>query len=104
MFVLHYKLNLEIAVGKGYKKVLVETDSLLAIKEIEKGYSSLCEWGNIVCDICLSLAQCDEGLVGHVKREANSLAHNLAKMVVSEDHDMFRWRELLPSYCNSVST
>ena len=71
--------GLEIALDKGYKNILLETNSLIAVNEIEKGFLSLCERGNIVFDICFYIAQCDRCKVGHVKREANRLAHNLAK-------------------------
>ena len=40
----------EIALDKGYKNILLETDSLIAVNEIEKGFLSLCERGNIVFD------------------------------------------------------
>ena len=79
---LAIRFGLEIALGKGYTKIIIETDSLLAVKEIEKGYASLCEWGNIVCDISFYLAQCESGRVCHVYRKANSLAHHLAQMSV----------------------
>ena len=39
--------GLETALEKGYKKILMETDSLLTVNEIEKGYLSYCEWGTL---------------------------------------------------------
>lgn len=57
--------------------------------------------GNIVFDICFYIAQCDRCKVGHVKRKANSLAHNLVKVSGFDDFDMF-WRWELPSFvCNT---
>ena len=92
--------GLEIAIDKGYKNILLETDSLIAVTEIEKGFLSLCEWGNIIFDICYFIEKCDRCRVGHVKREANSLAHNLAKISGFADYDMiWRW-ELPSSVCN----
>ena len=35
--------GLEIALDKGYKNILLETDSLIVVNEIEKGFLSLCE-------------------------------------------------------------
>ena len=95
--------GLETAIGQGYKKVIIETDFLLVVNEIERGGYSLCEWGNIVCNICFYLEQCEEGVVGHVKREANSLAHNLTKMSIPEDYDKFSWKEIPSSCCNTVA-
>ena len=66
--------GLEIARNKGYKTLQIETNSLLAFREIEKGFLPSCEWGNIVWDICNFVDLCDICSVGHVKREANSFA------------------------------
>ena len=73
--------GLEIALANGFKAIQVETDSLLAIQEIEKGENSSCEWGCIVMDICSSIHSCEVGLINHVKRDdVNYCTHNLTKL------------------------
>ena len=36
--------GLEIAIDKGYKKILLERKTLIVVNEIKKGYLSFCEW------------------------------------------------------------
>ncbi|XWS63095.1 hypothetical protein CRYUN_Cryun06bG0067100 [Craigia yunnanensis] len=92
--------GLEKATENGYKNVQVESDSLLVVKEIEKGSNSSCEWGCIVNDICNYVGLCDLGYVCFVRREANFFAHNLAKQFIDAADDVLWWWETPSNICN----
>ena len=81
----------KITIVNRYKVVQVETNSLLVIKEIEKGPRPLCKWGCIITDICNYIALCDLGFISFVRREANYFAHNLAKQFRNADDDALWW-------------
>ena len=92
--------GLDTARDNGLLVIQVEPDSLLAVQESEKGFSSSCEWGSIVCDICLSLKSCVLGSVCYVRREANYFALNLANLNVEGANDVLWWEALPLSFCN----
>ncbi|XWS29495.1 hypothetical protein CRYUN_Cryun24cG0033700 [Craigia yunnanensis] len=77
----------KIARDHGLVPIHIETDSLLAVREIEKGHASSCDWGSIVCDICNSLKVGGLGSVCYVRKEAN-YAHNMAKLTVEGADDV----------------
>ena len=58
---------------------MLETDSRIALSFIDKRDSVMWSEGSLVFDIVDLAAACDECKFQHVKREANSLAHNVAK-------------------------
>ena len=57
----------------------MESDSLVAIKEILKRNDSFNEWGGILHDILKLSLEFDSCFFNHVNRLTNVLAHNIAK-------------------------
>lgn len=60
---LAIKFGLKLALNHRYTKILLESDSLMAIKDLEKGFISFYEWGVLVMTllalmISFSLVQC----------------------------------------------
>ena len=92
--------GLQLAMDKGFRVVEVETDSLMAVKEISKNSSSFCIWGSIISDIYNLLAVGDSSYIRHVRRGCNYFAHNLAKMSNVVDDCSVWWRELPHDFCN----
>ena len=100
---LAIRLGMEVALDNGFKAIHVETDSLLAVQEIDKGKNSSCEWGCVVVDICAAIHSCEVGVVSHVRRAFNSCAHNLAKLSGVNDIEGIWWGTFPPNFCNPDS-
>ena len=62
-----------------FLSVLLESDSLIAIKEIKKQIS-FCEWEGIISDVIDMSSKFQSCSFYHVRRVANICAHNLAKL------------------------
>ena len=60
--------------------LFVEFDSLLAIREINKGYATLCGMGSTIDNILLMAADFLECRFVHAPRQQNSLADALTKI------------------------
>ncbi|XVF04115.1 hypothetical protein REPUB_Repub05bG0054000 [Reevesia pubescens] len=75
--ILAIKWGLELAVGHNFNEVLIETDSLLALNEINKGDESLWDKGGLLLNIAnLVQIKFPSLFVCCYKRAANSLADN----------------------------
>lgn len=57
---------------------IMETDSLLAVREIKNGKSSNSEWLNLILSILVFKNSCGFEVFSFVKCNANELAHRLA--------------------------
>ena len=92
--------GLQLAKEHSFTSIIVESDSLLAIHEIEKHHNSFCLWESIISDIVdnsVSFGQC---CFKHIRRSANKCAHNVAKLQC-ELNNSFVWRNSIPpSLCN----
>ena len=82
------------------KSLIIESDSLLAIKEVSKKIESFCSWSSIILDITeisLGYGSCN---FNFVRRDANHLAHNVAKLNCDRRAEMI-WKDSFPSnICN----
>ncbi|XVF89440.1 hypothetical protein PTKIN_Ptkin19aG0130400 [Pterospermum kingtungense] len=83
--VLHGKLlasrfGCELVLFKDLSCVLLESDSLLAVKEVHNVGDSLCQWGGLVIDVATLARLLSITNIVHVNLEANSCVHELAKM------------------------
>ena len=78
----------------------METDSMIAVKEIKKRSSSFCTWGSIITDICNLWEEFEEVSINHISRRYNCLAHNLAQFEDVTGESMLWWRELPNGFCN----
>ena len=92
--------GLQVARELNYTDIQIESDCLVAVKEINKKESSSSEWGSIIMDIVDYFSEFDYCGICHVTRKANILAHNLAKYHCDlGDHRL--WRDALPPFmCN----
>ncbi|XVF30871.1 hypothetical protein REPUB_Repub16aG0095000 [Reevesia pubescens] len=83
--VLHAEIKvilwgLKEAAQHGFAPLIVESDSSLAVKEIQKGDASFWEGSALILEILKWANLCTSCVFQHVKRPANSLAHNLSKL------------------------
>lgn len=69
-------LGLKLVTKRVLKVDIEESDSLLAVREINKVHGSFSEWFGIIKDILYYANVCI--LFQHVNREVNSLAHRVA--------------------------
>ena len=92
--------GLQVARELNYTNIQIESDCLVAVKEINKKEPSSSEWGSIIMDIMDYFSEFDYCGICHVTRKANILAHNLAKYHCDlGDHRL--WRDALPPFmCN----
>ncbi|XVF59117.1 hypothetical protein PTKIN_Ptkin07bG0249400 [Pterospermum kingtungense] len=90
---LAIRFGVELFLFQDLSSVIIETDSLLAVKEINKGASTLSEWGGLVMDI-LSLTS----VLGVSIEQANGCAHNLTKFSF-ERIDYSFWAGKLSHHC-----
>ena len=82
------------------KEVLIESHCAIAVSEIAKGKESFYIQDSIFADILDMLPYFESCSVSHISRNANVLAHNLAK-VHREVGDHRLWRNSLPPFlCN----
>ncbi|XVF80384.1 hypothetical protein PTKIN_Ptkin15bG0065700 [Pterospermum kingtungense] len=101
--VLHSELEAinvgpELALFNNLKNVEVESDSLMAIQEVTKSYSTFCEFGSLIYDTC-SLSEMLGGVhFMHISRKFNGFAHNLAQYTRRYE-DYSSWSYSLPSLC-----
>ena len=91
---------LQLAKIYDFKKVELETDSMVAVNEISKRSSSFCTWGSIISDICNLQEEFEKTCIHHIRRQCNCLAHNLAKLKVATGESKLWWRELPNGLCN----
>ena len=66
----------------GTHDILLEGDSLLAVKAVSEFRLSWVRYGQIIDDIKLVLGLLRKWSIKHVKREANLAAHSLAKCAI----------------------
>ncbi|XVF19448.1 hypothetical protein REPUB_Repub11eG0112000 [Reevesia pubescens] len=92
---------LEIAREQHFNRIVVESDCLLAVNEINnKGRRTLWEGGNVIyniVDLALEFSICT---FSHTRRNSNKLAHVLAKCATQVDCVNFFWRSLPSNICN----
>lgn len=87
---------LVLALETGFDRIILEGDSLiLLINALQNNSHSLSHFGHIVKDVQY-LASCfSEIHYSHVCRQCNTIAHSLARRVISISHDQI-WMEDVP--------
>ena len=75
--------------------LLIESDSLLAIREIERGQKSFSEWKGIISDIIRYSQLHVISRFSHIRRTSNGFAHNMAK-IPTRIGDYKAWRRFAP--------
>ena len=102
---LHAKLTailfrIKEAVSIKHPYLIVESDSLVVVREIEKQRESFCEWGSIILDIFEISREFWSCKFSHTRRSTNSCAHNMAKLGIVLG-DFYVWRNSWPPFfCN----
>ena len=89
------QIGLEINGDNFTGAIIVESDSLLAINEILKQQDILCELGSLISDIIDLSMNYGTCIFTHIRRSANVLAHNIAKLPC-EDERSFDLEEYIP--------
>jgi hypothetical protein len=92
--VLWHGVNLCIELG--YQQVIFEVDSLRVVQALPQASPCLSPFGHLLDDIRTRLSGLHFGEVHHIYREANLVAHNLAKLAISSSMDHV-WLEDYPS-------
>ena len=83
------------AVSIKHPYLIVESDSLMAVREIEKQRESFCEWESIILDILEISREFWSCKFSHTRRSANSFAHNMARLGTVLG-DFYVWRNSWP--------
>lgn len=78
-------MGAELAHRKGYNRVILETDSLIAVRLINEGCSVLHPVFDLVGDIQEALRRVGETVVVHTLREDNQVADSSAKFGMTLD-------------------
>ncbi|KAK3193886.1 hypothetical protein Dsin_025196 [Dipteronia sinensis] len=87
--------GLNFAIDLGVRPIVIESDALAAVKLIDSGAYSSADIGVIIGEILTKLEGIDGGSVQFVSREANYVAHTLARMGLSISDDVV-WLEDYP--------
>ncbi|OMO83944.1 hypothetical protein COLO4_22308 [Corchorus olitorius] len=93
-------LGLGEAREAGYGRIVLESDSSLAVNEVNKPSDSLHEWRVVVVDIQFIISEFMSSYVVPIRRMPNFFSHELAKIdcIVGEKKV---WKQSLPlGYCN----
>lgn len=79
------RLGVSEALKKGYKKIILEGDSL-QVRNAIKGFPRRMDWNihNIISDTDGKLQQLDEWKVGHIRSGVNNVVHCPAHWALSE--------------------
>ena len=73
---------MKLASDLGFQNAILEGDSLGLIKALEAEDHNLSQWGLLVEDVKLVANSFVSLSYSHIKRNGNSLAHNLAKHAI----------------------
>ena len=77
------------------ESLIIENDSLMAIREIEIGQESMSEWRGYILDIISVAKENNCCRFCHIRRTANGCAHNMAKLS-NELREYKVWRNMPP--------
>ncbi|KAL2934062.1 Acrosin-binding protein [Bienertia sinuspersici] len=88
--------EVRVAVEARLRNLIIESDCLKVIQAVKQKKKESTAFGSIICDILHLVKSCSFVEFCHVKREANQVAHNLARVSSSYD-EMYVWMEEAPS-------
>ncbi|KAL2940164.1 hypothetical protein RDABS01_001546 [Bienertia sinuspersici] len=87
----------------GYRRIMAENDCLSLISKLKKGAKLNSAVGLIVSDILSLASYFDFCSFSYVRREGNSLAHNVAKRSVNLSHEVV-WLENFPDFATHLAS
>ena len=85
----------------GFQNVILEGDALHLIQASKSQEQNLCPLGLLVEDVKIYSNHFQRVLYSHIKRNGNSVAHNLARYAISIP-DFQVWMKDVPSHIVSV--
>ena len=92
--------GLEVCKNNDFISLHSESDSLLAIREIEAGLGSFNEWRGIISDALSFTMHYNFSSFCHISRTRNECVHNLTKISCNL-REYKVWQNSLPlSFCN----
>ncbi|XWS11866.1 hypothetical protein CRYUN_Cryun37aG0037900 [Craigia yunnanensis] len=102
---LHAKLKaiafgMEITKENSFSSILIESDSLLVIKEIMKNKESFYQWECIISDIHEMSLEFRHYSFSHIRRTGNVCAHNVAKLPCVLGNHIVRRNSIPHNLCN----
>ncbi|XP_004305156.1 PREDICTED: putative ribonuclease H protein At1g65750-like [Fragaria vesca subsp. vesca] len=97
------RLACQVALQLQFSPVVFESDCLKVVKDAQSGVSDLSGYGTLIADIQSLLISCPGSRFVHVYREANVLAHKLAKKALCSSLDV-RWYGSLPAIISNFVT
>ncbi|KAG6620210.1 hypothetical protein I3842_Q075500 [Carya illinoinensis] len=86
--------GLQLCVSLGIIALKVEYDSLLAVQELEKEGNSTTLWGGLIKEIMTMLQRYPNWSIHHKGREANGVAHALARFAWTLDDICIWWNSI----------
>ena len=92
---------IRFAIETSFNCVIIESDSLLVVKSIQDTAESTCHIGNIIEDVKLLSKTMKSCEFHHTKREANQVAHTLARNAIKVDSELV-WIEEIPQCVSDV--
>lgn len=95
---LTIRLSYELVICQNFQQVYIESDSLIAICEINKTNKSLRQWVELVLDIFSLAKMLHISSISYVKRETNLCSHELPKMVKQNEVSIVGF-EVFPGFC-----
>jgi hypothetical protein len=95
------RLAVSLGCELGFTDVILEGDSLVVIGALKKHDVCLSSYGHLIDDAKQGLLRMQPFLINHVRREANWVAHCLAKLAISQLLDAM-WVAECPSIIHHV--
>lgn len=87
---LALRMDLELVVERGLNKMDIENDALQIISAVLESSVNRSPMGPIIEDVKFLLTLIAEASVAHIRRQANSVAHQLARYALHTGGD-FTW-------------
>ncbi|KAL2897058.1 Uncharacterized protein RDABS01_038841 [Bienertia sinuspersici] len=87
--------GVRVTMEAGLRNLIIESDCLKVIQDVKQKKQESTATGSIIYDILHLVKSCSFVEFSHVKREANQVAHHLARVSSSYD-EMYVWMEEAP--------
>ena len=92
---------IRFVIEASFNYVIIESDSLSVVKDIQDTAEPTCHIGNIIEDVKLLSKTMKSCEFHHTKRETNQVAHTLARNAIHADTEIV-WIEEIPPCVSDV--